>query len=95
MSLDNAASKYLAQLTRQNYEAIKEVEMVPISETFPIENVILLRASEPRFFAGVKRNGQAVWTHDIKLARPVSEHYIHHYEERLGEALLPMWPYQR
>jgi hypothetical protein len=100
MSIENAAEKYLNQLIKENYEAIKspKPEMVAVAETFVIENVILVRDCEPRepqYFAGVKRNGNYVWTHDVKLARKVSEDRIHLYEEKLGETLLPMWPYQR
>jgi hypothetical protein len=102
MSVDKLASKFL-----DNYLSLKrsfEPKLSPEPEpehSFvsnlceEVANVIITRVKEPRFFAGQKRNGDFVWSHDMRFAKRVSEDLIHIYEEKLGETLLPLWPYAR
>lgn len=62
------------------------------------ENIILSRVKEPRFYGGTVGKGdkqRPVWVPDMKQARPVSADRVHLYEEKLGEDILPLWPYAR
>jgi len=100
MSVNKAATNFL----KQNFERVKaeaaqldkEPEVVhEVADMFPHQNVIISRVQTPRYYAGTKRNGQVIWTHDPKFARAVSENHIHMYEEQLGLDLFPEWPYAR
>ncbi len=63
-----------------------------------VDSVILTRAKEPKYYAGTIGKGdnqRAVWSHDKKQARSIDADRIHLYEEKIGEELIPLWPYAR
>lgn len=100
MSVDKEASAFLRNFI-QIRDQRERIESRPGSEIIPhivtheeIQNVILSRETEPRFFAGVIRgSGRPVWVSDITKAQPVSSERVHLYEEKLGTELYPLWPY--
>lgn len=104
MSLDLEASRFLNNFLRVREQVEKQAN-APVLEdviehvsTMEVENVILSRVKEPRFFGGTVGKGdnqRAVWVPRMEQARPVSGDRVHLYEERLGEELLPLYPYAR
>jgi hypothetical protein len=71
-------------------------EFVSLADGPEIENVIITRHKEPRFYGGTLGRGdnqRAVWVAKMEQARPVSGDRLHLYEAKLGEELIPLWPY--
>jgi hypothetical protein len=103
---DNAARAYLANFLKVRNEVERDNDiMVPdnqdivrLADGYEIENVIISRHREPRFYGGSLGRGdnqRAVWVSDMKQARAVSGDNLHLYEAKLGEELIPLWPYAR
>jgi hypothetical protein len=100
MSVESTAKKYLDNFLKvrtalENGPVNGVEEKVSTADFHITENVIVVRNSEPRYYAGMTRGGRTVWAHDMKLARPISGDLVHLYEEKLGEELIPLWPYAR
>ena len=99
MSVESTAKKYLDNFlklrTVEENGPVSGEEKVSIADFHITENVIVVRNSEPRYYAGMTRSGRPVWAHDMKMGKPISGDLVHLYEEKLGEELIPLWPYAR
>src|SRR5208282_4738283 len=102
MSVDIAAQKFLDNFLKLQVEAQDNApidhEKVTVLDFHITENVIVTRTREPRFYGGTIGRGdrqRPVWVTCMKQAKAISGDLIHLYEEKLGEELIPLWPYAR
>lgn len=97
MSNDLIAKKYLEKYLKKHAPVQRPAEPIGvpvqnIADEVATPNVIVFRADR-KFFAGVKRDGTVIWSHDPKFAKQVSEEHIERYEAKLGvDMLFAMWP---
>jgi hypothetical protein len=105
--VDRTAQAYLNNFLKiRDREAVRDndplipgdTDIVRLADGTEVENVIISRHKEPRFYGGTLGRGdkqRAVWVSSMEQARSVSGDRLDLYEAKLGEELIPLWPYAR
>jgi hypothetical protein len=92
--LNRVAATYLKnfldmRVIEEEAAKIEQTEINRLMLVYP--EVLLTRMDGPRFLAGFLPSGRAIWTDDHTKAGAIPGDQIHHYEQRLGILLFPMW----
>lgn len=61
-----------------------------LEEVLTVENpkCIIVRQAKPMFLVGVKKNGEPVWTYELRLAAEMSEDEAHTQARQIPDALV-------
>ena len=85
---------YIAEKFLEDYAATQANAFTTETIEAKIERLVLVRDRIPEYFCGMKSGKLAVWSHDIRFAKSLTQAEAENWVEylaKMGEFVLPIW----